>query len=329
MKITRDNYESYFLDYLEGSLEDSLVNEFLEFTNKHPDLRLELQNFDKTIQIPEESLTVDKTRLYRISSGDNEAYNHQLVAWLEGDLSETEATSLTNSAQSNPSLLADMEVMRKTRLAPDQEVVFRHKSRLHRKVLPGNFMRWGSSAAALILMALLIKSLLPDSETAPYTLSPLPLVNESLVESILPESLENVPEKVAQFQTNASIHSVLLPEPSIDSESKVIVYEEAPPPLPVRKGLLALQEEKQLLAGINPVHPPATEPDELYLTERLLDKTGLDDFSLNKMLRAGLSIASELSNDRFSYAVNSEGELTTLAIDTRFFGFRVAKDRVP
>ncbi len=329
MQITRDTYESYFLDYLEGSLEESLVNEFLDFLDKNPDLKLELQNFDNTIEIPANSATIDKNRLYRVSSADTEEYNHQLVAWFEGDLSETEIATFENSAQSNPMVVADMELIRLTRLVPDQKVVFSQKSRLYRKALPSITLRWWSAAAAIVFMALIIRTLMPDSESNPYSHSPLPLVNEPIVESIVSESPINPGEVIAMPKETAMSRSVPAPAISAIDEPKTIVYEKVPEPLPVRRGVLALKEEKQLLAGIVLAKPSETEPEELYLAERLLDKAGLDDFSLNKMLRAGLSIASDLSNERFSYAVNSEGELKTLAIDTRLFGFRVAKDRKP
>ena len=37
--INRDNYEAYLLDYLEGNLEESAVNEFIEFLKQNPRLQ--------------------------------------------------------------------------------------------------------------------------------------------------------------------------------------------------------------------------------------------------------------------------------------------------
>ncbi len=42
MNITRDNYESWFLDYLEGHLEEGMVNEFIKFIHQNSDLKEEL-----------------------------------------------------------------------------------------------------------------------------------------------------------------------------------------------------------------------------------------------------------------------------------------------
>ncbi|MBC8005772.1 MAG: hypothetical protein H7X84_09885, partial [Verrucomicrobia bacterium] len=45
-KITRDNYEAFFLDYLEGNLEETLIDQFLDFLEKNPDLKEELHLFE-------------------------------------------------------------------------------------------------------------------------------------------------------------------------------------------------------------------------------------------------------------------------------------------
>jgi hypothetical protein len=43
MKITRDNYEEHFLDYLEGNLDENLVDDFIDFLRQNPDLKAELE----------------------------------------------------------------------------------------------------------------------------------------------------------------------------------------------------------------------------------------------------------------------------------------------
>lgn len=51
MKITRDNYESWFLDYLEGNLEEGMKEAFQEFLRHHPDLQEELRQFEE-VRLP-------------------------------------------------------------------------------------------------------------------------------------------------------------------------------------------------------------------------------------------------------------------------------------
>ena len=46
MKINRNNYESFFLDYLEGNLSKADVAMVEKFISLNPDLKEELRNFE-------------------------------------------------------------------------------------------------------------------------------------------------------------------------------------------------------------------------------------------------------------------------------------------
>lgn len=43
MKISRSNYEIFFLDYLDGTLSANRVDDFLDFLKNNPDLADELK----------------------------------------------------------------------------------------------------------------------------------------------------------------------------------------------------------------------------------------------------------------------------------------------
>ena len=51
MKINRNNYEAYFLDYIEGTLGFAEKAELEAFLVINPDLKIELDNFE-TISLP-------------------------------------------------------------------------------------------------------------------------------------------------------------------------------------------------------------------------------------------------------------------------------------
>ncbi len=52
-KITRHNYEAFFLDYLEGNLSEELHTELKTFLAQNPDLALELEEFENVALEPE------------------------------------------------------------------------------------------------------------------------------------------------------------------------------------------------------------------------------------------------------------------------------------
>ncbi|MEZ4798842.1 MAG: hypothetical protein R2809_03495 [Flavobacteriales bacterium] len=65
MMITRENYEAYFLDYLEGNLDESLLPQFHRFLDENPDLKVELEMVSD-FQLPAPTLTFNrKLMLYK------------------------------------------------------------------------------------------------------------------------------------------------------------------------------------------------------------------------------------------------------------------------
>ena len=66
MIITRDNYEAFFLDYLEGNLDVALLPEFEAFVAANPDLKEELESVGSFKLEPTPTLTFDhKVMLYK------------------------------------------------------------------------------------------------------------------------------------------------------------------------------------------------------------------------------------------------------------------------
>ncbi len=53
MKITRENYEAYFIDFIEGNLSEKYLVPLEAFLEANPDLREELNLFEQTIQAPD------------------------------------------------------------------------------------------------------------------------------------------------------------------------------------------------------------------------------------------------------------------------------------
>ena len=67
---------------------------------------------------------------------------------------------------------------------------------------------------------------------------------------------------------------------------------------------------------------------EIYDDERLLvdvvkEKTGLDKFRFNKITKAGLSLVSSISNDRFIYKTDDEGNVTEYKYDSKLLAFSI------
>lgn len=159
MKITRTNYESWFLDHLEGRLEEGMAGEFNEFLRQNPDLREELEEYrEVNITAPELSYA-GKEELFREGYDQPEVFEQAAVARLEGDLSPEEADAFEDYLLRHPGKKAEAELFGMTRLTPDPAVVFTDKSRLLRQPVLIRLRQWTLRAAAVLLVGLLVYTL--------------------------------------------------------------------------------------------------------------------------------------------------------------------------
>lgn len=154
--ITRNNYETYFLDYHEGTLDASLHTELFSFLEDNPDLKEEFESFSFVVIDSDHSLRFpDKRGLHRkVTLSENELLT--LIAYMEGDLSEREKAGTDNLLQTDPQAADALEILRKTRIFPDPEIVYRDKQELKKEAsiltLSSAFYRITAIAASLALL---------------------------------------------------------------------------------------------------------------------------------------------------------------------------------
>lgn len=162
MNINRDNYEAYFLDFIEGRLspeQEEVLHRFLKF---NPDLEAELASF----QLHEIDAThvpfPGKDSLKKEPPADgitvNEAnFDMFCIAWLERDLSEAQRKSFETYLAEHPEKEKELQAFKATFLEPVQ-IEYPHKSRLkHRRtpLIDWRIMVPVAAAAAIALMVIL------------------------------------------------------------------------------------------------------------------------------------------------------------------------------
>ncbi len=89
MKISRDNYEEFFLSYLDGRLTDAEILAMEEFLLLNPDLRRELEGLEDAVLVPRDvhypfREILRKTDLSLPVVDEN--FDDFCAAWIEGDL---------------------------------------------------------------------------------------------------------------------------------------------------------------------------------------------------------------------------------------------------
>ncbi|GEM_PF-5448028 len=151
--INEQNYEAWFLDFLEGRLSEARQQALQDFLARHPHLRDELEQMQMIYLEPE---------LHRIPKDDLKApaielplLDRLLIAELEGDLTPRERRRLQALMQRSPVVSRTRRLYQMVRLHPE-DLSFPAKDRLKRRpVLRFNYKVY-AAAAALVLAAVLL-----------------------------------------------------------------------------------------------------------------------------------------------------------------------------
>lgn len=158
MNINRNNYEEYFILYMDEELskEDRLKVDF--FIQQNPDLKEELDLLLLSKFSP------DPNVLYRNKEGLlQEAapstpgisnFEEQLLLYLDNELSNEEKSEVEGFISAHPAVKKEFELLEKTKLQPEENIIFANKNSLYKK--PGKVhsiqIRWWKIAAAAILI---------------------------------------------------------------------------------------------------------------------------------------------------------------------------------
>lgn len=132
-KIDLNNYEAYFLDYMEGTLSMEEKHDLFQFLEKNPALKEEMEeDFGKVILTPapvlfenKEQLKIDESQLI-LSENTVENY---IIASIEGQLSDKQQKQLDDYVTAN-GLEKMVAYYKATILVPDASIVFAEKKRL-------------------------------------------------------------------------------------------------------------------------------------------------------------------------------------------------------
>ncbi len=202
MKITRNNYEAFFLDYYEKTLTPEEVAELMVFLEENEDLREEFAEFEEVIFLPSDNSvefqnknSLKKKDISPVGKIDGNNYEEYFIASLEGDLSEREQAEVSLFLSKNPDTKLEYNAFRATFLKPG-EVIFDDKESLKKRglfVIYRSAALYAVSIAASILIFFGVYSLLtrngkPDREFVQITGMEM-IISDSKQKGIAPQEI--------------------------------------------------------------------------------------------------------------------------------------------
>ncbi len=131
MKINRQNYESYFLDYIDGKLAPEMLDEFNSFLSLNPDLAEELDGIDQVSLLAEELPFLTKEYLKKEESGDTlSEIETLLIGYVEGDLTPQQMAQVEQMCLDSESVNRALASFKRAKLQAEDSIVFDAKNAL-------------------------------------------------------------------------------------------------------------------------------------------------------------------------------------------------------
>lgn len=340
--ITRENYEPFFVDYIEGNLPENMIDQFLDFLNQNPDLKDELHLFEE-VNLPEEHIEFqEKEQLHKTTANETQRIENTLISYMEGDMDAEENEAFESYLAAHPELQKEYNHFLNTRLAPDMKIKFAQRRKLYRKPATLVVLNWVARAAAVLVLIWGINSVFQiqntkepgkrNPEVAGVSLKPESTVKKAdskktgdktaVPAKNKPEKAKNIPER-----TKGKPEATPPVAPTL-ADRDLIVLARITPIVPQ----LEQEPTEAQLAFAHPVDVLKTDETkkvmsvEEFLASRAkkVGKEGL--FSAQRIARLGLNLASEISGERIGYKVK-DGKIASVGFESKLMAFSIPLEK--
>ncbi len=341
--LTRNNYEIWFLDYLDGQLSNEQLETLLDFLELNPDLKEELRGVSGvSLTAGMESLDQKEQLLKSPADIPGIAAIDQLcIARLEDDLTDEEVRMFGIRLEKDPELEREYAAFQLTRLNQSDSAIYPNKRDLRKKVVV--FSPWiitAISSAAVVLLAWFLWPDPPETITQPLakieqpsTRSPQPatsspqattnrrppITSNLLASNRKPSAASPVKSKSANEE---SIQREIVPLKSISRKS-VVAGPRIPDPLST-KMLFASSYPSAL---IDPVTPEDALTLPQYALQLFREKILGEDrilvrrtrFSMWEVAGVGVNKINDLAGTKMKInrEYDSKGDILAVSFNSR------------
>ncbi|MFI5129702.1 MAG: anti-sigma factor family protein [Chitinophagales bacterium] len=156
MKLNRNNYEEYFILYMDNELDGDGRREVEAFVKHNPDLKAELDLLMQSKLTPDAEISfAEKGSLMRFDSASISLSNYEewLTSYIDDELTEGERRDVEVFVAGNPAIQRELNLLQQVKLQPET-IVFPYKESLYRKEEKARIVavRWWRIAAAAVLL---------------------------------------------------------------------------------------------------------------------------------------------------------------------------------
>lgn len=186
MSINRNNYEEYFILYNDNELSAEEMRRVEEFVAANIDLTEEFELLKELKLDPADEIRFDKSNLYKpITLQDDilqpTTEQEKLLMYIDNELSQKEKAALETQLKANVALQKEFELLAKTKMVPDLNIVHPDKQSLYKReeqpsrVISMIWVRVAVAAALILVMGLIWL----NRSAAPTTIDPVIVKTEA------------------------------------------------------------------------------------------------------------------------------------------------------
>jgi hypothetical protein len=309
MFINRDNYETFFLMYVDNELSAAERTEVEEFLEQHPDLRPELDALAAVVLEPEPVTMNNRDMLLR--SSFQEDLQERLLMHLDGELDGRDAAAVQSMLVANAGMATEWELLQRTKLDPAESILFPDKEILYKRtggrVVAMRFTRI-AIAAALIGAGIFFAYQLTGTKetisntgtqtavTKPASKTPDPLP----ANTTMPTAVEDMkPELAANIKPAGK-----------DQQPKTVATKSKQDPqqlvsAPAERGLAAVTN-RPAPTPVSPEREPGEKIALASVTKPVIQDVDVTPIDNNMARTAGLENISEVKNDNHILFLDEE-----------------------
>lgn len=161
--ITRNNYEAYFVMYVDDELNDTGRKAVEQFIEENPDLEEEMVMLQQSVLRPNDHIVFEPKELLFKGAAAKSPINDQnceeyFVLYGDDELTNAEKEKVEQFVYHHPQYQADFELIQQVKLVPDNSLGFPGKTYLYRTEEDDNrvmaFSWWRLTAAAVAILVI-------------------------------------------------------------------------------------------------------------------------------------------------------------------------------
>jgi hypothetical protein len=325
-KIGRNNYEIFFIDYLDGNLPIEEIDLLLDFLSDNPDLAEELKDLEKIKIQPSASAGFNTQQLKKSDFDLPEIFEETCIRSIENDLSTDEESDFQKYLHQNDYLKKEYETYRLTISEPDPFILYDKKTSLKKKENIPVLKYWYSVAAIIILGLILF---LPSDQL------PVPVNHTLIVKSVetkisIPAELKNQAPKITVVESKGYSSQITkieeVQEITRKETEKALILE------PMKPMLNNLQIASNFNVNMNLARFETTSAKYLkdyskYLTieEFLAQKVdGIKEKEKNGFFgKLALNTLKKVTGKKFDYTTTKGGKINKFEFNSKLLAFSI------